>query len=242
MAGDKSPCEPLGLGTARGTAAGGLCREGACGGYCGGRTFSLHPSCWLPPSPGAARRPESPETPCAAAVPAGSWCRPAEKCPRLLWAPTSAEGAAEPMARPHAAMRFWGQEQAFLFAPCLTWSGVRAVGKTGVGVPVCPCVPTAPQLCSAVRPSPYRGHHVYGGVPLPRGCGIGHGDNVSGRLRASFPGSDRAPAAASGLALVGYFCFGSNQLCFHATFRTKSKKSTCWGIGLGWFFWFFFSP
>lgn len=44
----------------------------------------------------------------------------------------------------------------------------------------------------------------------------------------SFLGSDKAPAAVSGLALVGYFFSGSNQLCFHAAFRTKSKKSTCW--------------
>ncbi|XP_071673018.1 hepatocyte nuclear factor 1-beta isoform X4 [Patagioenas fasciata] len=33
-------------------------------------------------------------------------------------------------------------------------------------------------------------------------------------------GSDEAPTA---LALLGCFCFGSNQLCFHAAFRTKNE-------------------
>lgn len=170
--------------------------------------------------------------PCPPAPGADRSKHPAERCPRLLSAPTVAAGAAGPMARPHGAVRF-GDRSSFSVCTVLNPVGVRAVGKTGVSVSVCPCMYTAPRVCSAVRPSPYGGHLYTWGSPARRMQGWAQGRRLWEGSVPSFPGSDKAPAAVSGLALVGYFCFGSNQLCFHAAFRTKSKKSTSW---------FFFSP
>lgn len=65
------------------------------------------------------------------------------------------------------------------------------------------------------------------GFSCPEDAGLGTGMISLGRLRAVLPECDKAAATITVLAVVGYFCFGSNQLCFHTTFRTKSKKSVC---------------
>lgn len=137
---------------------------------CAGRTFSSHPSRRFPPSPGAARRPENPETPCAIPAPGADRPRSAPACCRH---PPLLRGAAEPVA-----MSFGDRRRLFCLHRGLTPSGVRAVGKNGVSVSVCPCVRTAPQVRGAVRPSPERGHRMYGGLPLPGGCRIWHRDGV----------------------------------------------------------------
>lgn len=184
---DKSLREPLGLGTAARALPSSIGKERAEE-LCGARTFSSHPSCWLPPSPAAAQGPESPET-----------------------------------------SVFWGQEQAFLLAPCLTQPGVPAIGTTGVSVSACPCPYTAPCDHHRVEDTMYMA-----GFSCPEDAGWGTGMVSLGRLCAILPECDKAAATISVLAVVGCFCFGSNQLCFHAAFRTKSKKSICWGF-------FFFS-
>lgn len=104
---------------------------------CGGRTFPSHPSCWLLPSPGAARRPESPKTPRAVASPqCRSVARPGRTVSPLLSAPTRAAGAAEPMARPHGAMRFGDRSGLFCLHRAQPGQGSGLLGKLESA---CPC-------------------------------------------------------------------------------------------------------
>lgn len=117
-AGDKSRREPLGWGTARGTAGFALLvREGARGGELRWKdvffsTFSLAPTF----SRGGLKTREPPNPLCCGRprrlpVPTGGE-HPSKQCPAAA-APHACCGAAEPMARPHGATRFGDRRKLF---------------------------------------------------------------------------------------------------------------------------------
>lgn len=199
---------------------------------CGGRTFSSHPSRRFPPSPGAARRPENRETPCAAAIPAPGAHRP-RSAPACCRHPRSLRGPLSPVA-----MSFGGRRRLFCLHRGLTQSGVRAVGKNGVSVSACPCVRTAPQVRGAVRPSPERGRHIYGGLPLPGGCRIWHRDSVF--RKASCPpsrGLTKPPPPSAGWPWSGAFALDPTSFVFTLYSGQKVRN-----LIVGWLVFFFFFP